>query len=187
VEGKLITDFPHWLPQLWWEYRFFWGGWYSNRKDAMHLEFLGTTAEAKALTERAKRELHGGKDVPYPFYGEDSKRVRKAQRQLKSLGFDPGEVDGVYGDDTKKAVRDFELSRGRLKAHADGYFGPLTWKLLWKKEKAAEEAPPEPQPAAPATEPAATATEPVPAEPSETETTVSTVGAPPPPRADAGG
>ena len=131
-----VSDMPTWAPTLWWEYGFFWGGWYQSIKDPMHYEFLGTPADARAKTEKAKVELGLGEPKPYPWYGEESDRVRAAQEQLSLLGLDPGPVDGIYGPKTRDAVQAFEGSQPRLSSQADGYFGPLTWRLLFKAEPA---------------------------------------------------
>lgn len=60
MTNRLITDMSSWMPALWKSYGFRWGGDYRGRKDAMHYEFLGSVADAKAQTERARRELKGG-------------------------------------------------------------------------------------------------------------------------------
>jgi hypothetical protein len=73
--STLKSDMPQWMPRLWWDYKFFWGGWYNSVKDAMHYEFLGTPADARALTGKAKQQLGRGKTLPYPWYGEKSERV----------------------------------------------------------------------------------------------------------------
>lgn len=51
----LVTDMPEWMPKLWKEWGFDWGGAYKGRKDAMHYEFTGTPDTAKAL----RRTLNG--------------------------------------------------------------------------------------------------------------------------------
>ena len=129
---EFVSDMPPWMPMLWWSYGFFWGGWYQSIKDPMHYEFLGTPEGARANTQRATQELGKGEPKPYPRYGEESDRVRAAQEQLALLGFDPGDIDGVYGPDTRAAVETFEASVPRLASQADGIFGPLTWRLLFK-------------------------------------------------------
>ena len=131
---EFISDMPTWLPPLWWDYGFFWGGWYRSIKDPMHYEFLGTPAEARSMTSKAKIQLVAGKPVPYPFYGEESDRVRSAQERLALLGFDPGPLDGIFGPATRAAIEAFEASQPRLSSQADGVFGPLTWRLLFKVE-----------------------------------------------------
>jgi peptidoglycan hydrolase-like protein with peptidoglycan-binding domain len=48
------------------------------------------------------------------------------------LGFEPGPIDDIYGPKMREAVDEFEQSEKGLRAHADGYFGSLTWRLLFK-------------------------------------------------------
>jgi len=38
--------------------------------------------------------------------------VRKVQELLAKLGYQPGQVDGRLGEDTLRAVREFELDKG---------------------------------------------------------------------------
>lgn len=51
--SSLITDMPFWMPTLWAAYGWRWGGTYPGNKDAMHYEFMGTPAEAAAMTAKA--------------------------------------------------------------------------------------------------------------------------------------
>lgn len=46
------TDMPEWVPALWKQYGFGWGGDYSKTKDAMHFEFMGTPTQAAELVRR---------------------------------------------------------------------------------------------------------------------------------------
>lgn len=57
MTSTLKTDMPGWMPELWNSYGFRWGGSYARRPDAMHYEFLGTPAEAKAMTTKAQAVL----------------------------------------------------------------------------------------------------------------------------------
>jgi D-alanyl-D-alanine carboxypeptidase/Putative peptidoglycan binding domain len=50
--SRLVTDMPRWLPELWTEHGYRWGGTYSGRKDAMHFEYLGTPDSAAATISR---------------------------------------------------------------------------------------------------------------------------------------
>jgi peptidoglycan hydrolase-like protein with peptidoglycan-binding domain len=50
--ARLVTDMPGWMPQLWTEHGFRWGGSYLGRKDAMHFEYLGTPERAARQSER---------------------------------------------------------------------------------------------------------------------------------------
>jgi len=53
--------------------------------------------------------------------------VVEAQCLLGHLGFDPGGVDGVYGEKTTRAVKRFQEKAG---LPTDGLVGPQTWKAL---------------------------------------------------------
>jgi N-acetylmuramoyl-L-alanine amidase len=59
-----------------------------------------------------------------PFRGDD---VRALQRRLNMLGFDPGREDGIFGDQTATAARDFQLNVG---LRADGIVGATTTQAL---------------------------------------------------------
>lgn len=41
----------------------------------------------------------------------DANEVIELQQALKKLGFDPGEIDGVYGDATRRAIDAYQLNR----------------------------------------------------------------------------
>jgi peptidoglycan hydrolase-like protein with peptidoglycan-binding domain/cell division septum initiation protein DivIVA len=56
--------------------------------------------------------------------GED---VAQAQQALANAGFNPGDIDGVYGPQTARAVRRFQEERNLA---ADGVVGPTTWSAL---------------------------------------------------------
>ena len=50
--------------------------------------------------------------------------VRQLQEALKGLGYDPGPVDGSFGDKTETAVKKLQQDQGIA---ADGIVGPETW------------------------------------------------------------
>jgi len=56
-------------------------------------------------------------------------KTKDIQRALKNAGFDIGTIDGKIGPKTKKAIEDFQKSKG-LKV--DGKVGPKTWAELEK-------------------------------------------------------
>jgi len=56
-----------------------------------------------------------------PFYRGDD--VRQLQDYLNTLGFNTGQVDGIYGETTERAVREFQRNVG---LPSDGIFGPST-------------------------------------------------------------
>lgn len=56
--GPRRTDMPGWMPLLWNRYGFAWGGNYTGSKqDSMHYEFMGSPADADAMTALALAEL----------------------------------------------------------------------------------------------------------------------------------
>ena len=59
--------------------------------------------------------------------GLRSPEVKKLQRKLKKLGFNPGPLDGVFGNKTSAALIRFQKSRGLA---ADGIAGPQTLAAL---------------------------------------------------------
>ncbi len=57
--------------------------------------------------------------------------VRRIQQRLKDLHFDPGPVDGVYGNNTRSAVWAFEkLVLKTPRADATGAITPESWSLM---------------------------------------------------------
>ncbi|MBS3908871.1 MAG: peptidoglycan-binding protein [Actinobacteria bacterium] len=56
-----------------------------------------------------------------PFFRGDD--VKELQRNLNTLGFNTGQVDGVYGETTERAVREYQRNLG---LQSDGIFGPST-------------------------------------------------------------
>lgn len=59
--------------------------------------------------------------------GLAGKPVKALQNRLKKLGFDPGPVDGLFGDKTLAAVKRFQKAKG---LSVDGGVGPKTWDAL---------------------------------------------------------
>ena len=57
------------------------------------------------------------------------KAVREVQRQLKTVGFSPGRLDGTYHHRTMAAVSAFQNSKGLV---PDGEVGPVTLRALTK-------------------------------------------------------
>ena len=69
----------------------------------------------------ASRELR----LTYPYMRGDD--VRELQRTLKEQGYDPGQIDGIFGKKTERAVKRFQKASG-LKA--DGIAGRRTFFAL---------------------------------------------------------
>ena len=60
----------------------------------------------------------------HPMIGDD---IAALQLRLVELGFDAGRADGIFGEHTARAVRDFQYNVG---LRADGTCGPGTFKAL---------------------------------------------------------
>ena len=56
--------------------------------------------------------------------GSNDPAVRDLQQALKTLGHDPGAIDGVFGASTESAVKAFQQAR---EIPADGIVGRVTW------------------------------------------------------------
>src|SRR5216684_7182626 len=56
--------------------------------------------------------------------GASDPAVRDLQQALKTLGHDPGPIDGVFGASTESAVKAFQQAR---EIPADGIVGRVTW------------------------------------------------------------
>jgi len=56
--------------------------------------------------------------------GSRGPNVKLLQSLLARIGYDPGAVDGVFGQQTREAVREFQLDNG---LEPDGVVGPLAW------------------------------------------------------------
>ncbi|HEY3375165.1 MAG TPA: peptidoglycan-binding protein [Candidatus Aquicultor sp.] len=86
-----------------------------------HLKSTGIVDEAtwRALVEATYK--FGGRllYLRSPFFRGDD--VRELQLSLNTLGFNTGIVDGIFGETTERAVRDFQLNFG---LPSDGIFGP---------------------------------------------------------------
>ena len=71
----------------------------------------------------------GGCDTNPDILLKDSTgdRVKNLQSNLKTLNFDPGPIDGIFGDNTESVVKQFQESNGLL---VDGIVGPNTQKAI---------------------------------------------------------
>jgi N-acetylmuramoyl-L-alanine amidase len=86
---------------------------------------------ARALDEAARslgdRLLYHS--VSHPFVGDD---VLELQSRLADMGFDVGRVDGIFGNRTEGALREFQRNRGLA---ADGACGPVTLRELTRLQR----------------------------------------------------
>jgi Putative peptidoglycan binding domain len=95
-----------------------------------HSDRHGTGTDSPRLASddddrRPRRKRSGADDDTQA--GDSGPQVKTLQRELKSLGFSIGTIDGAYGAETSRAVTAFQ------KAHhltADGIVGPATLTAL---------------------------------------------------------
>lgn len=59
--------------------------------------------------------------------GSRGNDVKILQSVLSKIGYDPGPIDGIFGENTQRAVIQFQRDNGLA---ADGIVGPKTWELL---------------------------------------------------------
>ena len=67
--------------------------------------------------------------------GDRGEQVQWIQERLEDLGYEVGEADGVFGEETRQAVVQFQLSRG---LDADGVVGAGTFYALQQRQAAVE-------------------------------------------------
>ncbi|MGF7057979.1 M14 family metallopeptidase [Brassicibacter mesophilus] len=59
--------------------------------------------------------------------GSTGNNVKLVQSILTKIGYNPGTIDGIYGEATRQAVMEFQRNNGLT---SDGIVGPMTWRLL---------------------------------------------------------
>ena len=91
--------------------------------DRLAMEQAQKAEEMKASSGRSNVE------IKHRHSSKDKDRTREIQACLKNAGFYKGNIDGVKGKSTKKAIKKFQKANG-LKA--DGVVGAKTWELLSK-------------------------------------------------------
>ena len=101
-------------------------------QESMSMESLNNLGEVKtqdtvkpAVTQAAS--MAEPKLEPLPPQGPYKPTVVEIQTALKNAGFYTGKIDGKAGPKTKKAIEEFQKSKG-LKA--DGKVGTKTWSML---------------------------------------------------------
>lgn len=60
-------------------------------------------------------------------WGEQGEAVEQLQQSLQNQGYDPGDIDGIFGTNTLAAVEAFQQDRGLT---IDGIVGPDSWQQL---------------------------------------------------------
>lgn len=59
--------------------------------------------------------------------GTTGEKVKTLQSKLDKLGYNPGPQDGIFGNRTRKAVKDFQLAQG---LNDDGVVNQTTWSAI---------------------------------------------------------
>lgn len=90
------------------------------------------TPDDKSPVKRDARPDVDPKKLPTLERGDKGRFVERVQQGLNRHGFDPGAIDGEFGDATQKAVREFQKKQ---RLDVDGVVGPRTWKALLKPPK----------------------------------------------------
>lgn len=133
------SDMPPAMVAMWSKCGFYWGGWYRQRPDAMHFEYIGRPADVAQHLAIARQHLAG----PAPatprtaFEGPllrlaqprlRGERVTWVQSRLNAKGASPKlATDGVWGPQTDAAFRAFQT---RAHLVVDGVCGPKSYAAL---------------------------------------------------------
>ena len=88
-----------------------------------------TSEQAQTIEELKGKGTEISTRTGKPGSTKGSERIKDIQTCLKNAGFYNGEIDGVKGKQTKKAIKEFQAANGLV---ADGVVGKKTWELLSK-------------------------------------------------------
>jgi hypothetical protein len=107
--STLRTDMPWWVPVVAKKWGLRWGGDYTTRKDAMHFEFIGTIAEARAIAARNhNRPAPANAPDTDGITPTDSVEAIKFLQVCLTLAGQHIPVDGVYGKQTGQAIKNLK-------------------------------------------------------------------------------
>lgn len=98
VFGGSTHTIPTAMARLWNGYGFRWGGNYPDTKDWMHFEFMGTPAEARAMTEKAREELAQEVEGLTP---EQEQAIRRMSTFLDTLTETLGRLGAEKDEDSE--------------------------------------------------------------------------------------
>lgn len=102
------------MATLWNRYGFRWGGNYSGTKDFMHFEFMGTPADAREMTDKARKDFGGGDELTKAEKQQLDQVFRFVQEVEKSLGPKKKTAPaGAAGTRVARAVKKVEAEGGK--------------------------------------------------------------------------
>lgn len=149
ADNKLITDMPAPMVKAIKGIRtkggvvvFRWGGDYRTVKDAMHYEVVASPTElAEGLDWDTVRERRYSPQAPHTWPVLQRRgtgpTVMELQRRLTAAGFECGDIDGRFGEQTQNAVEAYEHSRAIA---ADGVVDDRVWTALLTDQPPTDEA-----------------------------------------------
>lgn len=102
------------------------------KMESEEIEAAEESSDQKQIyLKKSKQRFYGGKKGQRSKYiqqeGMQGYDVELLQEALRKFGFYKGEINGIFNDDVKNAVIDFQTSNGLT---ADGIAGPATLKAL---------------------------------------------------------
>jgi mannosyl-glycoprotein endo-beta-N-acetylglucosaminidase len=111
---------------------FRWGGDFAGVKDAMHFEVVASPHELSSGIDWSKAEVRApnpSSPATWPVLqvGDRGPSVRVLQERLTDADCPCGPIDGIFGEGTEQAVRDFQSTRS---LDVDGVVGLQTWTAL---------------------------------------------------------
>jgi peptidoglycan hydrolase-like protein with peptidoglycan-binding domain len=99
-----------------------------TRVAALEMQLQDREDEIARMREALTSRQTGVVDTAAPVQGEKP-TTRSIQVALFNAGFNPGEIDGKMGKQTRVAIKEFQKANGLV---ADGKVGKQTWALLKK-------------------------------------------------------
>lgn len=115
--------------------------------ELQYLLFEGSPLNSRGIKKQVKT-LSASAEVLRP--GDQGVLVENLQKRLKELGYHTGKIDGKYGRNTEKSVRDFQKDN---KLKVDGKAGQNTQEALYSNTALPKGATPTPQPVFPTDKP----------------------------------
>ncbi len=114
-----------------------------QQQNGLEADGIVGTATTETLYSASAKPALIPEPTPVPTPTADTTSTSAIQQRLKELGYYTGEVDGLTGPGTKKAVTQFQQQHGLT---ADGIYGPATAAVLFSDQARMIESTPTPDP-----------------------------------------